>query len=186
MAGDTGVITMALIGKIRGMRLRDGKSISEISGLTSLSRNTIKKRLQAPQGSPPKYRRPDVSTKLSPFVEALTQALNVDARRAKHERRTARALYVQLAAQSYAGGFSRPTDFIRHWREKQGKLISARPFVPLVFELGEAFQFDWSEEGLVVGGIYYRLQVSHLVDDNYLGRRIDSPELLPVLTCCLM
>ena len=31
--------------------------------------------------------------------------------------------------------------------------------MPLNFELGEAFQFDWSEEGLVVGGIYYRLQV---------------------------
>jgi hypothetical protein len=34
--------------------------------------------------------------------------------------------------------------------------------VPLSFELGEAFQFDWSEEGLVVGGIYYRMQVAHL------------------------
>ena len=34
--------------------------------------------------------------------------------------------------------------------------------MPLTFELGEAFQFDWSEEGLVVGGIYYRMQVSHL------------------------
>ncbi len=34
--------------------------------------------------------------------------------------------------------------------------------MPLSFELGEAFQFDWSEEGLVVGGIYYRLQVSHM------------------------
>jgi hypothetical protein len=34
--------------------------------------------------------------------------------------------------------------------------------VPLAFELGEAFQFDWSEEGLVVGGVYYRLQVSHM------------------------
>ena len=33
---------MALIGKIRGMRLRDGKSISEISRLTSRSRNTVK------------------------------------------------------------------------------------------------------------------------------------------------
>jgi len=33
---------------------------------------------------------------------------------------------------------------------------------PQTFELGEAFQFDWSEEGLVVGGIYYRMQVSHL------------------------
>jgi hypothetical protein len=38
----------------------------------------------------------------------------------------------------------------------------ANAFVPLAFELGEAFQFDWSEEGLVVGGIYYRVQVSHM------------------------
>jgi hypothetical protein len=37
-----------------------------------------------------------------------------------------------------------------------------RAFVPLSFELGEAFQFDWSEEGLMVGGIYYRLQVAHM------------------------
>ena len=34
--------------------------------------------------------------------------------------------------------------------------------MPLLFELGEAFQFDWSDEGMVVGGIYYKLQVSHL------------------------
>jgi hypothetical protein len=33
---------------------------------------------------------------------------------------------------------------------------------PLSFELGEAFQFDWSEEGIVVGGVYYQAQVSHL------------------------
>ena len=153
---------MALIGKIRGMRLRDGKSISEISRLTSLSRNTIKKWLQSPQGAAPKYRRCDVSTKLAPFIATLTQALEVDSRRAKHERRTARALHVQLTGQGYGGGYTRLTDFIRRWRDKQGKLISARAFVPLAFELGEAFQFDWSEEGLVVGGIYYRMQVSHL------------------------
>jgi hypothetical protein len=34
--------------------------------------------------------------------------------------------------------------------------------VPLSFELGDAFQFDWSEEGLVIGGIYRRLQLAHL------------------------
>jgi transposase len=153
---------MALIGKIRGMRMRDGKSISEISRLTSLSRNTIKKWLQTPQGATPKYRRRDVSTKLAPFVATLTQALEVDARRSKHERRTARALHVQLTSQGYDGGYTRLTDFVRQWRDKQGKLISARAFVPMAFELGEAFQFDWSEEGQVVGGIYYRMQVSHL------------------------
>ncbi len=34
--------------------------------------------------------------------------------------------------------------------------------MPLTFALGEAFQFDWSEEGLLVGGIYRRMQVAHL------------------------
>jgi len=153
---------MALLGKIRGMRMRDGKSISEISRLTSLSRNTIKKWLKAPQGAEPKYRRRDVPTKLTPFIETLTQALQADARRAKHERRTARALHAQLTGEGYGGGYTQLTDFIREWRATQGKLISAHAFVPLAFELGEAFQFDWSEEGLVVGGIYYRLQVSHM------------------------
>jgi hypothetical protein len=62
--------------------------------------------------------------------------------------------------QGYRGGYSRVTDFIRAWRASPGK--DARAFVPLKFELGEAFQFDWSEEGLVVGGIYHRMQVSHM------------------------
>ena len=34
---------MAMMGKIRSMHFRQGKSISEIARLTSLSRNTIKK-----------------------------------------------------------------------------------------------------------------------------------------------
>ena len=40
--------------------------------------------------------------------------------------------------------------------------MSSRAFVPLRFELGEAFQFDWSEERLVVGGIWRKLQLAHL------------------------
>ena len=153
---------MALIGKIRGMRMRDGNSISEISRLPGLSRNTIKQWLQTPQRASPQYRRRDVSTKLAPFIATLTQALEVDARRSKHERRTACALHVQPTSQGCDGGHAPLTDFIRQWRNKPGKLISARAFVPLASELGEAFQFDWSEEGLAVGGIYHRMQVSHL------------------------
>ena len=82
---------MALIGKIRGVRMRERKSIGEISSLTSLSRNTIKKWLSTPRSATPKYRRRDVSTKLAPFIQTLTRALEVDARRAKHERRTVSA-----------------------------------------------------------------------------------------------
>ena len=87
---------MALIGKIRGMRMRDGKSISEISRLTSLSRNTIKKWLKAPGAAVPKYRRREGLTKLTPFAATLQQALETDAHRPRHERRTARALHSQI------------------------------------------------------------------------------------------
>jgi len=153
---------MAMKGKIRAMHLREGKSISEISRRTSLSRNTIKKWLKTSSDEVPKYRREPMPTKLAPYVQTLAQALRADAHRPRHERRSARALFAQLQAAGYAGGYSRLTDFIRAWREEEGKAVLTTAFVPLKFELGDAFQFDWSEEGLVVGGIYYKVQVSHL------------------------
>ena len=153
---------MGLMGKIRSMRFRQGKSISEIARLTSLSRNTIKKWLKAPQGAEPRYRRVRMPKKLAPFVETLVLALKADAHRPRQERRTARALMAELQALGYRGGYTRLTDYIRTWREEQGKVTATSAFVPLSFELGEAFQFDWSEEGLVVGGIYRRMQVAHL------------------------
>ena len=48
MAPKMEVITMALVGKIRRMYLRDNMSFSEIARRTSLSRNTVKKWLKVP------------------------------------------------------------------------------------------------------------------------------------------
>jgi transposase len=153
---------MAMIGKVRRMRHRQKKSVREIARITSLSRNTVRKWLRAPMQGEPKYRRGAKPGKLSPFRERLEQALKADSHRPKHERRSARALYAELKSIGYDGGYSRVTDFIRDWRLGEGLAVGTSAFVPLAFELGEAFQFDWSEEGLVVGGIYYRLQVAHM------------------------
>jgi transposase len=153
---------MAMIGKVRRMRHRQKKSVREIARITSLSRNTVRKWLRAPMQGEPKYRRGAQPRKLSPFHARLEQALKTDSHRPKHERRSARALYAELKSIGYDGGYSRVTDFIRDWRLGEGHGVGTSAFVPLAFELGEAFQFDWSEEGLVVGGIYYRLQVAHM------------------------
>nr|QDL89316.1 Transposase [Sym plasmid] len=153
---------MDMIGRIRRLHLRDKLSEREIARLTGLSRNTVSKWLRAPVNDTPKYRRGPRPNKLSAFEAMLKQALTADARRAKHERRTARALLAEIKAAGYGGGYSAVTDFIRGWRQGAGQAATVTAFVPLTFELGEAFQFDWSEEGLVVGGIYYRVQVSHL------------------------
>jgi transposase len=153
---------MDMIGRIRRMHSRGKKSEREIARRTGLSRNTVAKWLHGEVDGAPKYRRRPQPNKLTPFVDAIKQALKADARRPRHERRTAKALYAQIKAGGYEGGYTRLTDFIRAWRQGEGQGAAMNAFVPLTFELGEAFQFDWSEEGLVVGGIYYRAQVAHM------------------------
>jgi transposase len=153
---------MDMIGRIRRLHSRGRKSVREIARLTGLSRNTIAKWLDAPVETAPKYRRGPAASKLVPFHETLTLALKADGRRPKHERRTARALFHEIRRSGYDGGYTRVTDFVRAWRRGVGQSVATSAFVPLKFELGEAFQFDWSEEGIVVGGIYYRAQVSHM------------------------
>ena len=152
---------MEILGKIRRMHFRDKLSLHEITKRTGLSRNTIRTWLRKPEeSSPPKYQRNNVASKLSPFHATLTQALKADVHRSKQNRRTAKALFAQIKAEGYSGGYSQLTAYIREWKGSEGKAQTA--FVPLTFEFGEAFQFDWSEEGLVIGGIYRKIQVSHL------------------------
>ncbi|MBA3772497.1 MAG: IS21 family transposase [Ramlibacter sp.] len=122
----------------------------------------MRKYLRTDKAEPPQYRRRAVATKLAPFVEAVKMALLADARRPRKERRTAKALHKQIADAGYEGGYTRLTDFIRDWRAQQGGITVGKAFVPLAFELGEAFQFDWSDEPLVIAGIYRKLQVSHM------------------------
>lgn len=151
---------MFMVGKIRRMHVRDGMSVREIVRRTGLSRNTVRTWLRASPEQAPRYRRLAGPGKLTPFHAALIEALKADALRPKKARRTGLALYREIQAAGYAGGYSRVTDFIRAWRQDGGG--QSKAFVPLTFAPGEAFQFDWSTEGLVVGGIPYQVQVAHL------------------------
>jgi transposase len=107
------VITMDMIGRIRRLHSRDKKSEREISRLAGLSRNTVAKWLREPLQEAPKYRRASRPGKLTAFHEVLKQALLADAHRARHERRTALALYGEIKAAGYEGGYTRVTDFVR-------------------------------------------------------------------------
>jgi len=82
------MILTAMIGKARRVFNRQNKSVREIARLTSLSRNTISKYLNMEVQEEPKNQRRSQSTRLTPFREMLVQALSVDARRPKKERRT--------------------------------------------------------------------------------------------------
>jgi len=96
---------MEMIGKVRRMHRRDKKTKREIARATGLSRNTVAKWLEQAQPLEPRYRREGAkATKLSAYEADLKQALKADAKRAKKERRTAKALYEQIKAAGYEGG----------------------------------------------------------------------------------
>ena len=108
---------MAMFGKIRRMYFRDGLTLSEIARRTSLSRNTVKKWIREADGAEPRYQRQAQPKKLSGYEAQLVQALEVDARRPKRERRTALRLHAELQLAGFTGSYSRVTEFTRRWRE---------------------------------------------------------------------
>ena len=152
---------MNLLGKVRRLHYRDGLNLSEIERRTGLTRKTIRKWLKAPEGLEPNYRRKVVETKIAPFAERLIKMLETDARRPVRDRRTALKLHAELKLMGFDGDYSRVTEFIRHWRQSGGAAVT-KAFVPLQFAPGEAHQFDWSEEHLVIGGVSRKLTVAHL------------------------
>ena len=153
---------MSMYAKVRRMHFREKTPINEIARRTSLSRNTIKKWLKEPERAELRSARPPGATKPDPFIADLRQALEVDAHRPKRDRRTLLVLFRDLKSRGYSGSYSRLTVNVRGWLAQAGAVTARSAYVPLQFEWGEAFQFDWSEEGIVIGGVYRRIRLAHM------------------------
>ncbi|MBL0223974.1 MAG: transposase, partial [Xanthomonadales bacterium] len=136
-----------------------GLSIGEIARRTSLSRNTIKAWLRASTRSEDELPARAGSKKLDGHREWLRQAPEIDARRPGKERRTALRLFAQLQAEALAAA-TPGAEAIRAWRAESSAVTARSAFVPLRFEWGGAYQFDWSEEGIVIGGVWREGAVS--------------------------
>lgn len=124
------------LGIVRRLYYRDKLSLSEIERRTGLTRKTVRRWLNAAEGTEPKYRRRCAEDiKIAPFAAQLTQALEVDARRLKRDRRSALKLFLEIKATGFDGDYSRVTEFVRRWRENGGQAL-VKAYVPLRFELG--------------------------------------------------
>ena len=152
---------MGMYAKVRRLYFRERLSINEIKRQTSLSRNTIKKWLKEGEGVEPKYERAKAVGKITAYESQLQLALQADSHRPKRDRRTALMLFKEIAKDGFSGSYSCVTRYIHNWHDQVAKVTGKSAFVPLKFQLGEAFQFDWSEEPLVIGGIHRKLQVAH-------------------------
>ena len=158
------MIDMALLSVIRRWALRDRVSIREISRRTCLSRNTIRRYLRS-GAVEPKFKVPERPSKLDRFADKLSHWLKVEAGKSRKQKRTVKQLHADLVVLGYEGSYGRVAAFVREWkadRQRVQHTTGRGVFVPLVFQPGEAFQFDWSEDWAMLGGQRTRLQVAHL------------------------
>lgn len=154
---------MDLLSVIRRWHHRDHVPIREIERRTGLSRNTIRKYLRS-NAVEVRFKVPERPSRLDPFADKLSGWLRVEAGKGRKQRRTARQIHADLVTLGYDGSYARVTAFVRRWH--RGQEVAQRStgrgvFVPLVFQPGEAFQFDWSEDWAVIGGRRVKLQAAH-------------------------
>ena len=154
---------MALLSVIRRWHFREGMPIREIERRTGLSRNTIRKYLRSGTVEP-RFKVPDRPSKLDPFAEKLAGWLRIEAGRSRKQRRTVKQMHADLVALGFDGSYGRVAAFARSWkadRQRDAQTSGRGIFVPLVFQPGEAFQFDWSEDWAIIAGKQAKLQVAH-------------------------
>ncbi len=98
---------------------------------------------------------------LGAYVERLELWLTANEAKPRREKLTLMRLFEQLREAGYEGGYDAVRRYARCWQRERASL-SADVFVPLVFEPGEAYQFDFSHEVVVLDGVTTKVKVAHV------------------------
>ena len=146
------MLIVETIGRIRRERFVKGKSIKEIARDLGLSRNTVRKVLRSEETSFTYEREVQPRPKLGRWTAELDRLLTANTSSSVRERLTLIRLFEELRGLGYEGGYDAVRRYARTWsKEHAGQTAAA--FVPLSFAPGEAYQFDWSHEIVVMNGV---------------------------------
>jgi transposase len=137
------------------------KTIKEIARELHVSRNTVRKVLRSGATAFEYEREVQPLPKLGPWKDELDRMLDANESRPARERLTLIRVFEELRAQGYGGGYDAVRRYARGWRGER-TASSAAAFVPLSFAPGEAYQFDWSHEVVLIDGVTVTVKVAHV------------------------
>src|SRR5262245_60810679 len=145
------MVTVETIGRIRRGFWVDKKPIRQIVRELRISRQTVRKAIRGSSTEFRYERQVQPQPRLGAYVARLDGLLEANSKRPARERLTARRLFELLRAEGYAGAYDSVQRHVREWWRQQSRLGPV--FIPLWFAPGEAYQFDWSHEVVVLGGV---------------------------------
>ena len=149
------------IAKIRRMYHVDGKAIKSIARELNISKNTVKKIISSNKTKFEVAKYTKGKPILGDHLELLKQLLAENIKEPVRRRMTAKKLYQQLQSSGYIGSYESVNLIVRRFRreyEAKGKQV----FIPLNFEPGKAFQFDWGEEEICLNGEIIKVKAARI------------------------
>src|SRR5271166_1451297 len=155
------MLIVETIGQIRREHFVQGKTIKEIVRDLKLSRNTVRKVLRSAETAFSYGREVQPRPKLGRWTEDLDRLLETNSDAPARERMTLIRIFEELRALGYEGGYDAIRRYARGWRNAHSS-ATASAFVPLTFAPGEAYQFDWSHEIVVLNGVTTTVNVAHV------------------------
>jgi hypothetical protein len=99
--------------------------------------------------------------KLGRWTEDLDRLLGRNADAPARERMPLIRIFEELRTLGYEGGYDAVRRYARTWA-KANASATASAFVPLTFSPGEAYQFDWSHDIVVMDGVTTTVKVAHI------------------------
>src|SRR5271163_488703 len=155
------MLVVETVGRIRREHFVQGKSIKEIARGLRMSRNTVRKILRSGETSFAYERDVQPQPKLGHWKSDLDRMLAGNAGKSARERLTLIRLFEDLHGLGYAGGYDAVRRYARSWQREHASQ-TAPAFVPLSFAPGEAYQFDWSHEIVLLNGVTVTVKVAHM------------------------
>ena len=153
------MLTVETISKVRLAHFRDGKGIREIAREFDLSRNTVRSIIRSGITEQKYERTEQPRPKLGSYVKRLEECLEEDSDKPVRHRRRAQILFEQLQREGYDGGYDAVRRYVGSWKRESGSAL-VNAFIPLEFDPGDAFQFDWSYEKVELGGVPVEVKVA--------------------------
>jgi transposase len=154
------MVTVETIGRIRRAFWVDKKPIRQIVRELRISRQTVRKAIRGGSTEFCYERQVQPRPRLGAYIARLDALLEANSKRSARERLTAQRLFELLRAEGYDGAYDSVQRHVREWRRRQSR--QGPVFIPLWFAPGEAYQFDWSHEVVVLGGVTTTVKVAHI------------------------
>src|SRR5205807_2952679 len=155
------MLTVETIGRIRREHFLKGKTIKEIARDLKVSRNTVRRVLRSGATSFEYEREVQPRPKLGRWTAELDELLTSNAAKAAREQLTLIRIFEELRGRGYDGGYDAVRRYARRWAKERGQSTAAA-YVPLSFAPGEAYQFDWSHEVVLLSGVTVIVKAAHV------------------------